>query len=236
LPTLTDPARELTDLFTSIGQAGNKTGADHIANIIGVAAWSADFHEVIASIITRMALVKGLVASLGMDDDIQEITLAHIDGLQTAFDGPSLSGRWDQRGGVFLSVANIAAVRSLIPSIRAKMQYPKLSAEEVAEVIDLIDDLEGWLAEHQLVEQDFIRQIIIDGLRQFKFRLGRLHWLGWGYTVQSLRDVIKRVSETTGIVRGHVENAGLMLKVYGAYALATSSHPTIAGLITAVTK
>jgi hypothetical protein len=53
-----------------------------------------------------------------------------------------------------------------------------------------VDQLLEWLRGYQLEDQDFIRQIIIDGLEAFRVRLKHLGWLGWGYTVQSLQEVL----------------------------------------------
>lgn len=68
--------------------------------------------------------------------------------------------------------------------------YPLLSDEEFQELHDVVSELIQWLEQHQLSDRDFIRECIIDGLRQFLFRLDRLKWLGWGYSVESLKDVV----------------------------------------------
>jgi hypothetical protein len=68
--------------------------------------------------------------------------------------------------------------------------YRKLSEDEVAEIESEVSALVEWLNEHQLSEQDFLRQALLDGLCEFLFRVRNLRWLGWGYTLDSLRDVI----------------------------------------------
>jgi len=65
-----------------------------------------------------------------------------------------------------------------------------LSDDEQAALLLEVSQLLEWLGQHQLAERDFIRQAITDGLRQFQFRLERIGWLGWGYALDSLREVI----------------------------------------------
>jgi len=266
LAALTDPARELVELLENIEFTSNRTGADHIARTMGVEAWSVEFHEILASIINRLELLRTIIRSLDMDQDFKDQVIGNVNSLQSGFDGGSLVSRWDQRGTVhFITATNIAAIKSLSPLVRSKIKYPKLTDEEIGELVGLTDTLEEWLNERQLSEHDFIRQAILDGIKSFKFRLQRLRWLGWGYTVQSLRDVIgaylalergttsksnpdaeavlkkvaawvRKVSETANVIQEKVDNVGLMLKAYGAYSLVVSGQATVAGLIGTVTS
>ena len=147
------------------------------------------------------------------------------------------------------------------PIIRSKVSYPKLDEDELNDVMDAVSEFLTWLTEHQLANQDFIRQAIIDGMRQFQFRVNKIKWTGWGYTIQSLKDVIAaykmlegavpnpstapdaeavlkkgakffvRVFETIGVAKGTVEKADFLLRAYGAIGL-IQHGTTVAGLLT----
>ena len=86
--------------------------------------------------------------------------------------------------------AHINPIKTLSYQIRQKVSYPKLDEDDRKELLAVVSELIEWLKEHQLKEQDFIRQAIVEGLEQFRFRLERFEWLGWGYTLGSLRDVV----------------------------------------------
>lgn len=146
--------------------------------------------------------------------------------------------------------------------MRPLRNYPKLDEAELTEVIELVDQLLAWLTEHQLSEQDFIREALIVGLETFKFRLARIHWLGWGFALQGLKDVIyayfalergfpepnqnttaaaalkkledlvKQVLAKTNYLKEVMETGDFMLKTFGAIHLAIAGKQTVAGLIT----
>lgn len=262
MPGTTDPARELVDLFERIGQTSNVGGAEYLGSLIGASPWTVEFHQFVGVIIERIALLRSVVRSIDIDDDILASTMSNLAGLQSAFDGTCLTHPWSSAGGTRLSVTNITAIKSLVPSVRAKLSYPRLTATEIAEVLELARTLETWLSEHQISEQDFIRQAILEGLRQFIFRMSHLEWLGWGYTVQSLRDVIgaylalergvdlptspdadavlkkvaafvRRSSEIMNTARDTVDNVKLIVQAYGTYSLISAGKTTISGFLTA---
>jgi len=142
------------------------------------------------------------------------------------------------------------------------VSYRKLSDAEVDEIFGEVEALRGWLSEHQLAEQDFIRQALLEGLERFLFRLERLSWLGWGYTLESLKEVVaaymllerkgidpsedpnsaailqkvdatlKSVYQKVGVVKDVADMGDWLLKLYGAGALIYQSSPAIAGLLT----
>ena len=78
----------------------------------------------------------------------------------------------------------------LSAQVRAKISYPKLTDEQIQDLLNDIDLLLTWLHEHQLSEQDFIRQAIIEGLEHLQFRLSCLSWLGWEFSQKALKEVI----------------------------------------------
>ena len=190
MATITDPAKELSEIFDVAKNGGNVRGDSHLAAMFGVEPWSADFFKVIHCILVRIQTVIDIVEILDMDDDLRAQAVEHIDQTRKAFGGEGLSHRWDQHAAQFLSAANIAALKMLSPQIRTKVRFPRLEDNEVQQTLADVEQLESWLVEHQLNEHDFIRQAILDGLKEFKFSLRMVRWVGWGYSLESLRQVI----------------------------------------------
>jgi hypothetical protein len=181
--------------------------------------------------------------------------------MKQAFNIDGLMNGWAAHGRVHLGAQNIQPIKMLSAMVRQKVSYPKLSNDELTELLGQIDDLTTWLEEHQTKEQDFIRQAILDGVRQFRFRLERIGWFGWGYTLESLRDVIgaymalerglpaqgvdpvaeavlKKVGafvkdfyEKTKFAKDVVDTGDFMLRAYGAVSLLAHGG-SVAGLLT----
>jgi hypothetical protein len=101
-----------------------------------------------------------------------------------------LNNQWSHAQENFISATHVGPIRALSAQVRGLYAWPKLNDAEIKEVLDLADELVTWLTAHQLKEQDFVRQALIEGLEAFRFRLQRVGWFGWGYTIRSLRDVI----------------------------------------------
>ncbi len=145
--------------------------------------------------------------------------------------------------------------------IRPHQSYPKLDDAERDDLLAAVDQLLHWLNEHQLAEQDFIRQALIDGLTRFRFRLARIQWIGWGYTLESLREVIgayfalergtpidgsatsaqaalklvrdlvATVYEKTKFAKDVIETGEFMLKAYGATTLVGNAIPHVVAML-----
>lgn len=198
----------------------------------------------------RADYLSEIVETLDLDDDLKKEALAHIAAIKRGFNQQALASTWatDSPGPKHLSRENIQAVKMLSSAVRTKVSYPKLNKEEVNEIVEQVRELKGWLVEHQIAEADFIRQALIEGLARFEFRLTRLSWLGWGYAVQSLRDVIgaymalerfggvtsdptaqamhmkvggllQSVYQKVGVGKEAAERAEFLLKLYGAASL-----------------
>lgn len=262
MPTKTDPARELSDLIRALNFRSNKRFDEELAKHFGVDAWSSDFYQIIFTISSRIDDLVALTDSLPLDDDHKAETKEGLLTIQQAFGPSGLQNVFAHSQQNYLSAAQIAPLSALSGLIRPIRPYPKLDDDEQAELLAMVDELVGWLDEHQLSEQDFIRQALLDGLMQLRFRLERLKWLGWGYTLQGLRDVITAyfalergfpqdgtnppaqamIKFVGDFVRGFFEKAGLaketieagdfMLKAYGAVQLLIAGQTTIAGLLT----
>jgi hypothetical protein len=258
----TDPARELSDLIRGLNLDPNARFDEQLANHFGVKAWSSQFYQIIFSISARIDELVMLTDELELDEDQKAETVGNLRIIQHAFEPNGLQNSCSYSLQHFLSTAQIQPLSTLSGLVRPIRPYPKLNEAEQAELLAMVDELTGWLEKHQLSEQDFIRQALLDGLRQLRFRLERIKWLGWGYVLQGLRDVIaayfalergfpndgsnppaqamlKFVGE---FVRGFFEKAGFakdavelgefMLKAYGTVHILLAGTNTITGLLT----
>jgi hypothetical protein len=215
---LTDPARELAELCTELQVQTNKTGETFLAEKFEVEPWSREFFEIIFTITERCGMLQHIVGDLDLDEDFRGEMVKHVRAIMSAFSAQSMRGRWDQFGFVHVGAVNVGPLKALSATVRQRVAYRKLSAEELNEVLQEVERLLDWLREHQLEEQDFIRQAIIEGLERFTFRLKRLRWLGWGYTLETLREVIAAymLLERQGIdPQSNPNGAAVLKKVSG---------------------
>ncbi len=189
---LTDPAKELAELCEKLAIVSKERGDQHLASLFQVTPWSADFYRIIFTIIERADYVSRFVETLDTDQDTKDEIEYAISRIKSAFNLQTLGSNWNNSGigRTLLGDSYSRVLKTLSIHMREKVSYPKLTEDEIKEILSEIDDLDSWLNEHQLVEQDFIRQAIVEGLSQFRFRLLRLTWLGWGYTIESLREVV----------------------------------------------
>lgn len=215
---LTDPARELAELCESLHSSSGSAGETYLAMKFGVEPWSREFFQIVFTIIERCALVKRLVADLDIDPDYQQEILGHIDMIMSAFSADSMKNAWANFGVGRVSQINIGPVKAVSGLVRQKVAYRKLSSSEVVELAVEVKTLISWLENHQLSEQDFIRQGLIEGLRSLEFRLDKLQWLGWGYTLDSLREVIAAymLLERGGVDPNSNPDAAAVLQKVGA--------------------
>ena len=156
---------------------------------------------------------------------------------------------------------NTNPILALSPTIRQHVTLPCLDSGEEKELLADVNELIGWLQEIQFKEQDFIRQALIDGLISFQFCLTHIKWVGFGYTLESLKEVIgaymalekgietqpeapsssaalKKVSilckkfyDKIDATRKFKSNSEFMLELYGAGALLLDGQK-ITGLLT----
>lgn len=258
MPAQTDPARELADLGARLRAAPNgHLSADKVlATTLGVERWSTEFYEIIHSIYARADFLAGVFDDLTMDEDHRDDLKNDLKKIKEAFVGSSLAGKWQSVCDNHLKAEHVRAMANVSPQVRTLYQYPKLSEAEADELIAAVDEFLGWLREHQLQDQDFIRQSMIEGLEAFRVRLLRLGWLGWGYTIQSLQPVLTAYvalerqepwpapdmealhkkttaffSKAMGTITGAktaVEGVGFVMKVYGVIAATTQGAPAVA--------
>ncbi|MCW2365560.1 hypothetical protein M2341_001007 [Sphingobium sp. B7D2B] len=219
MASLTDPARELADFCDDlISASSSKRGDSVIARVLGVDAWSRDFYQIIFCVMDRADFIIEILHTCDMDDDVRAAAISHVKGIKSVFDQEALTGTWNNSGNGLTRVqANLQPLKMLSPTIRQKVQYPKLNEQELSDLIGEIDTLLEWLGEHQLVQGDFIRQATIDGLRQFRFRLERVRWLGWGYTIESLRELLSAYMALERGASSDDPQAEATLKKLGAF-------------------
>lgn len=190
----TDPAKEIADFCDAIATGGSTKGDTHLATAFNVRPWSAEFLLILNAFVDRTELVISIIDRLDVDDDQREEMRKHARTLQGLCSMKVLGATWNSSdGGLPLvrdSSPSRAAMISLSAAIRPLVWYPLLEEQERLDVLAQVEMVIGKLDELQLSDRDFIRQALIDGLRQFHFRLSRLKWLGWGYTIAGLRDVI----------------------------------------------
>jgi len=258
---LTDPARELAELCTELQVQTNKTGETFLAGKFNVEPWSREFFEIIFTITERCGMLQQVVGELDLDEDFREEMVKHVRAIMNAFSAQSMRGRWDQHGLTNVGAVNVGPLKALSATVRQRIAYRKLSSEELSEVLQEIAILLDWLREHQLEEQDFVRQAIIEGLERFSFRLERLRWLGWGYTLETLREVIaaymllerqgidprsnpngaaalkkvggliKAVYKRISVAKDVADTSDWLIKMYAAGSLVYHGAPHIAGLL-----
>lgn len=261
MAAVTDPAREMSELCARLYSGVGTRGDQFLAEAFGVPAWSPEFFQILSSIVERTDFLIRLVEELDLDEDLKQEAVSHIEAVKGAFRLEALMNTWNSTGTRALGPDNVQPIKMLSSTIRQKVAYPKLTDEELLDVLAEVDQLAGWLSEHQAKEHDFIRQALLDGLGQFRSRLARIGWFGWGYTLDSLREVIgaymalehglpakgadpvaeailkktaafvKNFYEKTQLFKGVVETGDLMLRAYGAASLLAHGG-SIAGLLT----
>lgn len=188
---LTNPALEFADTCAKLSVLRKEKGEQVLAELFGVTAWSTDFLDIIAALSRRGDDIVRIIEGMKDDDEGHRNELiAHVRQIQRAVSPAGLQNAWEISVKTYLAPQFVGPIKALSFSIRPYLSYPKLGSEEVAELTAVVEELLGWLREHQLHEQDFIRQALIEGLDQFVLRLDRLEWVGWGYTLESLREVI----------------------------------------------
>jgi hypothetical protein len=218
---MTDPARELVELCEAlrVPSSADISGEKHLAAHFNVDAWSIEFFEIVFTIMQRIKVVSDVVASLEIDEDFRTEILQHVAEIGEAFSAHSLRNKWSAVAATHTGPKNVQPLKGVAGLVRQKVSYRKLSAAEIDEVKNQVADLMRWLGDHQLSQHDFIRQALIEGLNKVDFRLKRLQWLGWGYTLDSLREVIAAymLLEHTDIVPEINPDAEAALRKVGGF-------------------
>jgi hypothetical protein len=262
MPSKTDPARELSDLIRGLNMRPNQRFDDQLAENFGVEAWSSQFYQIVFTISARIDELMALTDELPLDDDHKVETKDNLRVIQQAFGPNGLQNHSSHALGQYLSSTQVGPLTGLSGLVRSVRSYPRLDENEQVELLAMVDELMAWLVGHQLSEQDFIRQALLDGLYQLRFRLERIRWLGWGYTLQGLREVIaayfalergfsqdgsnppaqamlkfvgefvQGFFEKAGFAKESIELGDFMLKAYGTVQMLLAGKKTVVGLLT----
>jgi hypothetical protein len=258
---VTDPVYELTKLLDELVEASDLSGSAFLAQRFGVEEWSLEFYQIIFSIIQRIESIRNIISGMESFGHLINQINPHLSALKNGFTAKALQNAWKSYGFNYIKKENIQPVRMCSAFVRGQISYPELSDEECADVLSIATSLLGWLREHQIEEDDFIRQALIEGVENFIFRMEHLQWLGWGYSLESLKAVImayvalqrgnysdenfpnlgaaikkiggalKQVFEIVGIGKDITERADFALKAYGALDLAYKTHVGISGFL-----
>jgi hypothetical protein len=192
MPNVTDPALEFAELCEALAnQPDVGTGTNVLGEFFGVDVNSSAFYTVLFSLTQRCEQLSSFMDSLITDNMIKEEGKSHIKTISQAFMLNGLQNHWGHSKKNFLNPEHVRPIKFLSPTFRPNLSYPKLSPDEITNLLSQIDDLLMWLKDHQLAEQDFFRAAIIDGVTILRFRLERLHWLGWGYAIDGLKHVMQ---------------------------------------------
>ena len=258
---LTDPARELAELCGTLQVATSQTGEKFLADCFQVEPWSREFFQIIFTIVERCALLKEIVAKIDLDEDLRGEILNHIDTIMSAFSATSMKTKWTDHGLANVGAVAVGPIKAISGLVRQQVAYRKLSSDEIGDILGQVDTLIEWLEDHQIAESDFIRQGLIEGLEHFSFRLSKLQWLGWGYTLDSLREVIaaymilersgasaqanpdaaavlqkvgllvKGIYEKVAAGKGIVETGDWLIRAYGVGSLIYQGQPVARALL-----
>lgn len=261
MPKTTDPAAELAQLLDSLKGNANVRGGQYLAGNFSVEEESFEFYQIVFSIIQRIEGLRQLIEKLDGFEHLRSDMENHLQAIKGGFTSNSLQNPWDRWGNGHVNPTNIQPIKMASAFIRTQVSYPELSETERAEVVAIANEVLEWLRSHQIEDNDFIRQAIIDGLEAFVFRMERLKWLGWGYSVESLRSVVtayfalergfvdeaatpntgaavkklsaglRKIFEKVGVAKDIIDRADFMLKAYGTLMLAVQANAGIAGLI-----
>lgn len=191
MASMTDPARELGEIAKRLTKSANSKGAQFLADSFGVPAWSTEFYKIIACILDRADLVATVVQGSSMDEDHKQDAVAHLDGFKSAFAAGALVNSWNTSGhGLTLMKSHGDPIQFMAATVRPVVQYPRLSDDEIAELLTLIDRYRVEVATASDAPP-FVRQAILDGLNHFRFQLEHIGWLGAGYALSAFREVLR---------------------------------------------
>lgn len=249
MSSYTNPASEFASVCRQLGQQVQQTGVEWLASQFETAPWSEDFYRVLFAIVQRGHYLMKLVDEIQEAAPIATEAKVHIAEVLKAFRAESLAGNWRDTSRNYLNGANVNPIGMLAGVVQPHICYKSLDNEKVTELLDDVSQLIGWLQDQQISERDFIRQALLEGLKEFQFRLIRLRWLGLGFALNGLKDVIfaymalergfvddgsmpiidallkktetilKSVYSQSGFAKDIVERGDFLLRMYGATSM-----------------
>jgi len=188
---ISDPARDFTDLCLRLRSGpGDKQGAQTLATRFEVEPWSTDFMLILASIHQRIEALRIMISKTELDDDIKGAAFGCLGQIRTAFSENGLQNQWQHSITNFLSDTYLTPIRMTSGYVRVHNGYQVPDDDELADMVSEIETLRGWLIEIDLVEKDFIRGALIEGLDAFLFRVKRVGYYGWPDSFEALKAVV----------------------------------------------
>lgn len=190
---VSDIAREYAELCESLMGASSERGDQFLSKRFDVDPWSAEFFEILFCITARADELALVIDRLSLDLEIKREAKSHISQTKRAFSFGSIASPWNSGGAgglEFLRREHTQPIKMLSGQVRLLAPTPRLSDDQRNAVISDVEELLTWLNKQQLKDNDFIRQALIDGLMRFNFRLIRLKWVGFGYVLHGLREII----------------------------------------------
>lgn len=210
----TNAALELAELCETLRTYSDQAlGEQVFAQHFRVKLQSSEFYQTVFVVIHRFEQLQFIVNQLDIYDSLKQEAIGHINTIKRAFERDGLQNSWNVSKNNFLAPAVVGPIKFLSPALNPRFSHVSLDDNEIKVLLDDVDQLISWLIDHQLQEQDFFRAAIIEGLYLFRFRLDRVRWLGWGYSLVALRDVIQAYLALNGIItdRNNRPDAGGML-------------------------
>jgi hypothetical protein len=193
MPEKTDPATELALLCEKLARPSRDNGLGTLAVHFRTKNGSVEFYRVLTCIHERISQVIEFAEQAStLQPDFKKQAIERVRNLRKTFTAECLVRPWtDGAGGAsHLQDSNVFALKMLSGDIAKHVSHPKLSEDEIKAVVGHVVELKEWLADKEISEHDFIRQLILDGLANFQFRLERLEWVGTAFALESFKDVI----------------------------------------------
>jgi len=190
MASLTDPARELSDIAKRLSEPSPEKGASYLAAKFKVGLWSTEFFKIVACIFERADQVEEILRRSQLDPETVESGLEDLRIFKAGFTSAALVNPWNAAGNGITAMRDHGVRLSYFQdTVRASVKYPKLTDDEIAEFIELID---AYIAQVQENEDEhlFVRQAIVDGLSAFRFQLKYIGWMGAAYALVAFREVM----------------------------------------------
>ncbi|MBM6577136.1 hypothetical protein KCP91_12205 [Microvirga sp. SRT01] len=191
MASITDPARELSEISGFFAIQSSLTADQIIQQSTGIEPWSTDFLKLILCIHERADVLTKVIPLSSLDDDLVVKALEDISSIKDAFTPKKLRIASNQASSTAAVLKEHGrSLQYLSATVREKINYPRYTDEEVTEFIGLVDAYLNELAASNDVPL-VVRHSLGDGMSLLRFRLQHVKWLGSGYALASLREIME---------------------------------------------
>jgi hypothetical protein len=256
----TDPAREFADFCMRLRDPVGTSGAEYLAGKFGIPAWSTDFFSAIFIINKRIDTLDTLFQGMDLEEDLKRMASSQLGVVKQAFSQSGLSNNWQNSISQNLTDAQLFPIKMASGYLVKSHGYSVPDGEELDSIILELNSLIEWLEQIDVVDNDFIRSALIDGLKAAQIRITKVEWYGWLDAFDTMREVIsayllvergmpdvgvsppyeamfkrsglfiKKFYDSVKFTKEAVEAGDWLLRGYGAVALIGHSNQ-IAGLL-----